>query len=240
MRAIVLCAGFGTRLGDLTKEIPKPMLRIGNKPILAYIIKNIARQGYDNIVINLHYRGKMISDYFGNGEKFGVRISYSYEEELLGTAGAVKKMEEFFEREEEFMVHYGDVVTNQDFSKMLNFHRINNSLATLLLHRRLSSNSIVDVDGENRITNFIERPSNLFRSSEEPGWVNSGIFICNREILKIIPDGCACDFPKDIFQNHVNRNRFFGYPLSGIRFAIDSEERLREAQHAIDTGLLQK
>jgi NDP-sugar pyrophosphorylase family protein len=236
MRAMILCAGFGSRLGDLTKHIPKPMLRIGDRPILAYIINNIARHGYNKIVINLHYHAKMISDYFGNGDSFGVKIYYSFEEELLGTAGAVKKMEDFFGEEEEFLVHYGDVLTNQDYTEMLSFHRIKKSLATLLLHQRLNSNSIVDIDSDNKITKFIERPPKKILMSDTPNWVNSGIYICNREILKIIPDGCTCDFPKDIFQNHIDQNRFFGYPLSGIRYAIDSQERLEEAQIAVKNG----
>ncbi len=238
MRAIILCAGFGSRLGYITKRIPKPMLRIGDKPILAYIIKNIAQHGYDNIIINLHYHAKMISDYFGNGDSLGVRISYSYEEELLGTAGAVKKMEEFFLEEEEFLVHYGDVLTNQDYSMMLSFHRTKKSFATLLLHQRINSNSIVNIDNDNKITKFLERPSKNILVSDTPNWVNSGVYICNKEILNLIPDGCACDFPQDIFQNNIDQKHFFGYPLSGIRFAIDSQERLKEAQAAVKNGWL--
>ena len=238
MRAMILCAGFGSRLGSLTKNIPKPLLPIEGKPILAYIINNIVLHGYDNIVINLHYKAGMIENYFGDGRNFGARIRYSFEEKLLGTAGGVKKMEAFFKEEENFLVHYGDVVTNQDYLNMFKFHQSKKSLATLLLHRRKKSNSIVDMDKDNKIIQFIERPTNYSGDMGTGIWVNSGVYLCNRDILGLIPEDAACDFPRDIFQKYVSQKPFYGYPLEGTRIAIDSQERLKEAQTAVKNGLL--
>lgn len=159
MRAMVLSAGYGTRLGDLTQETPKPMLRLQERPMLEYIICNLARHGFNQIAINLHFMPDAIRDYFGDGSRLGVELVYSYEPELLGTAGGVKKMADFLGAEDVFMVHYGDILTDQDLTAMLRFHREHKTLATLLLHQRARSNSVVSLDQQGRIIGFLERPT---------------------------------------------------------------------------------
>ena len=158
MKAIVLSAGYGTRLGDLTREIPKPMLPLGDRPLLEYILRNLVRHGFDEVAVNLHFMPEAIQDYFGDGASWGCRLIYCYEPELLGTAGGVKNMAAFLGGDEPFLVHYGDVLTNQDFTAMLSFHRQRRALATVLVHERAHSNSVVTLDGEGRIVQFLEHP----------------------------------------------------------------------------------
>jgi mannose-1-phosphate guanylyltransferase len=236
MKAMVLCAGYGTRLGDLTREIPKPMLRLNGQPMLAYILANLKRHGFMQIVINLHFKAEMIEEFFGNGSKLGLAITYSHEPALLGTAGGVKNVEAFFRDEPAFLVHYGDIVTDQDFSALLRFHQERGAEATLLLHQRNKSNSVVTLDEENRIVGFLERPSEEVRQKHASPWVNSGVCICSPEILDHIPPGTACDLPRDIFSNLVSTRRLFGYSLSGYRCAVDSPERLAEVNAALVDG----
>ncbi len=233
---MVLCAGYGTRLGDLTKSQPKPMLPILDRPLLEYLIVNLARSGFKQIAINLHFMPEVIEDYFGDGRRWGVEITYSYEAELLGTAGGVKHIESFFRGEDAFLVHYGDVLTDQDFSEMYAFHRQKRAEITVLLHRRAKSNSVVSLDGENRVVGFLERPSDAERQGIESPWVNSGISICNGAILDSIPPVIASDFPRDVFPKFIAAGRVFGFPLGGYRCAIDSPERLEEARAAITEG----
>ena len=233
---MVLCAGFGTRLGDLTREIPKPMLPVHGHPILAYIIANLRKHGFDEVGVNLHFLPETVRSHFGDGSKMGVKLAYSPEEQLLGTAGGVKKMEEFLRPSDPFLVHYGDIITDQDFSSMLRFHRERGALATLLLHQRARSNSVVTVDDESRIIGFLERPTEEARQGVRSNWVNSGICLCSPEILQEIPPGIPCDLPRDIFIKLVGSDRLFGFPLSGYRCAIDSPERLAEAQNAVAQG----
>ena len=229
MKAIILSAGYGTRLGNITKEMPKPMLDINGKPMLEYIIINLKKHKFTNLVINLHFMPEMIKNYFEEGSKFGVKITYSYEKELLGTAGGVKNVEHFFkESDEPFIVHYGDVVNDQDFSAMLKFHKEKNALATLLLHQRKKSNSVVSLDDENRIIGFLERPTEEERRGIKSPWVNSGVCICQPKILDLIPDRINCDLPRDIFSKNIDCEHFFGFPLSAYRCAVDSIERLKE------------
>ncbi len=236
MKAMVLCAGFGSRLGDLTREIPKPMLSLNGRPMLAYILGNLKHHGFDEVVVNLHFKPEIIRDHFGDGTTGGIEITYSDEPQLLGTAGGVKNVESFFRSEPAFLVHYGDIVTDQDFSAMLRFHQERRALVTLLLHQRKKSNSVVTLDGEGRIVGFLERPTEQARQGHESPWVNSGVCICAPEILDHIPAETACDFPRDVFPKLVDTRRVFGFPLTGYRCAVDSPERLAEAQAALAEG----
>jgi NDP-sugar pyrophosphorylase family protein len=236
MKAMVLCAGYGTRLGDLTRESPKPMLPLNGRPMLAYILAHLKRHGFDQIAINLHFKPEIIRDYFGDGARAGLQITYSHEPQLLGTAGGLKQLADYFRDAAEFLVHYGDVVTDQNFTAMLKFHRENRALATLLLHQRAKSNSVVTLDGDHRIVGFLERPTDAARSGHTSPWVNSGVCICAPEILDALPANVPCDLPRDVFVNLVGTRQLFGFPLSGYRCAIDSPERLSEVQIALAQG----
>ncbi len=236
MKAMVLCAGYGTRLGDATREMPKPLLPLRGHPLLAYILAHLRRHGFDRIAINLHFKPDLIPQYFGDGSSRGLRLHYSQEPVLLGTAGAVRKMESFLRDQDAFLVQYGDVVTDQDLSAMLSFHRERHALATLLLHQRVKSNSIVSLDAHGRITGFLERPDEPARHGVNSPWVNSGICICDPAFLDAIPVDVPCDLPRDIFPKLVGDGRLFGFPLSGYRCAVDSPERLAEVKLALAEG----
>jgi NDP-sugar pyrophosphorylase family protein len=237
---MVLCAGYGTRLGHLVHETPKPMLPLGDRPMLEHILRHLARHGFQEIAVNLHFRAAVIRDYFGDGARLGVRLVYSEERDLLGTAGGVKKMADFLAADgaAPFLVQYGDVVTNQDFTAMLAEHRRQQALATLLIHQRQRSNSVIALDERRRIVALLERPDERLRSTVASPWVNSGIALCEAALLDAIPAGTACDLPRDIYTKLVPGGRLYGFPLSGYRCAVDSPERLAEAQAAAAGGLL--
>lgn len=236
MRAMILSAGFGTRLGGLTQELPKGMLPLGDHPLLAYVVENLRRNGVSEFCMNLHFRPEIIQKHFGDGTNVGVRICYSHEEELLGTAGALVKAADFLKPSDPFLVHYGDILTDQDFQAMLAFHREKNALATILLHRRAGSNSSVVLDENSRITSFLERPSQAEQAAAATPWVSSSVFICAPEFLELIPSKTPCDLPRDVFVNLASSGRLFGFPLTGYRCAIDSEKRLAQARQALADG----
>jgi mannose-1-phosphate guanylyltransferase len=236
MKAMILCAGYGTRLGDLTKEMPKPMLPINGKPLLEYLIKHLRANRITEIAINLHFKPEIISNYFGDGSAFGVRLTYSFESELLGTAGGVKKSEPFFKESGPFLVQYGDILTDQDFLSFYRFHQSKKALATLLVHQRAKSNSVIGLDSEGRITGFLERPDDEERKKIISSWVNSGVAILDPKIFSYIPKGKPCDLPRDVYINLITSNRLFAFPLSGYRCAIDSPERYKESSEAISSG----
>ncbi len=234
MKAVVLCAGFGTRLGDLTREIPKPMLDIQGKPLLAYLLGHLRPEGIADIAINLHFRPEVIREWFGDGSRWGLRIRYSPEEQLLGTAGAVRNLEPSLRDEDAFLVQYGDVLTDQPIAPLLRCHREHGALATLLVHRRKRSNSVVTVDDTGRVIGFLERPADPDLAPLDSCWVNSGMFLCSGEILDLIPKGRPSDFPRDVFVPLVATGRLYAVPLEGYRCAIDSPERLAEARARLE------
>jgi NDP-sugar pyrophosphorylase family protein len=236
MKALILAAGHGTRLGPLTRELPKPLLPVGDEPLIGHTLRYLARHGFDQVAVNLHFLPHMIIDHVGDGRRFGVSVTYSHEEALLGTAGSVKRLQGFFAGESEFLVIYGDLLIDQDLSELLAFHRGTDAAATLLLHQRAGSNSLVRREDDGRITAFIERPTEEQRRQAPHPWVNSGVQLLGPRILQAIPASGACDLPRDVYIPLLARERICGFPLSGYRCAIDSPERLAAAQTAFADG----
>lgn len=231
MKAVVLCAGYGTRLGDLTRDIPKPMLPVNGEPLLAHILRYLSGYGFTEVAVNLHFKPEAIRDHFGDGSRYGVSLHYSYEDVLLGTAGAVKNLQEYLSDSDDFLVIYGDILTDQNLDALVEFHHANNSSATLLLHQRPGSNSLVQMDDANRIRGFVERPTQQERQAfESHQWVNSGVQMLNRRMLDYIPSGQPADLPRDVYAHAMHREPMYGFPLTGRRIAIDSPQRYEEAK----------
>jgi NDP-sugar pyrophosphorylase family protein len=230
MKAMILAAGQGTRMGDLTLTVPKPLLPVAGKPIISHILDNLARHGFDQVLVNLHHLADAIPQALGDGTAWGVRLSYVREPGLLGTAGSVKNAEGFFDAVEPFLVHYGDVITDQDLGAMLAFHRERAAMVTLLLHQRARSNSIVCLGDQGRVERLLERPTEEARAGVLSPWVNSGVYLCDPQVLAHIPSGKACDFPREVFPALIAAGRVYGFPLSGYRIAVDSPERLAQAR----------
>src|SRR5690606_28958688 len=111
MKAILLCAGYGTRLGDLTRECPKPMLDLEGRPLLAWLLGHLRSQCFREVGINLHFRPEMIREQFGDGSRWQMRLTYSLEEALLGTAGALTRFADYLSAADSFLVQYGDILT---------------------------------------------------------------------------------------------------------------------------------
>lgn len=239
MHALVLSAGFGTRLGALTQLTPKPMLDLHGRPLLEYIVRHLGWCGYRKLGINLHFLPDVIRNHFGSGAEFGASIQYSPEPDLLGTAGGVKQMSDVVASGDHFLVHYGDILTDMDFAPLVARHRENNALVTILVHRRAGSNSIVGFDENGRVNQFLERPTDAERAGIESAWVNSGIWICSPSLLERIPAGVKCDLARDILPTLVADLCVSAYPLEGFRVAIDSEQRLESARSALADGTCQ-
>ena len=233
MKAVVLCAGKGTRLGALTRTTPKPMLPIHGRPLLEYTIEHLARHGFGDIAVNLHYHADQIRDFFGNGERWGVNIYYSVEQELRGTAGALIGLDEWLDGEP-CLVFYGDILTDQNLSLLVERHSLDQNFATLLLHRRAASNSMVAMDPDGQITDFEERPSDTERrkwtGQEDECWANSGVQVLSPSAIRFIVKTGAYDLPRDVYAKVVKVACLGGVPLTGFRVAIDSPRRYEEAR----------
>ncbi len=210
-KAMVLAAGLGTRLRPLTDLISKPMAPIVNRPVMEHIIKLLAGHGFKDIVCNLHYFPDEIKNYFGDGSKWGVNIVYSFEEELLGTAGGVKKVEDFFQGQT-FLVVSGDALTDIDLSSAYDFHKEKKGEATLVLTRveDTSQFGVVLLDDEKRIKGFQEKPLSGEAKSD---LANSGIYFFESSIFRYMPPkGQFYDFGKNLFPDLLRRDvPYYGY-----------------------------
>lgn len=233
MKAMVLCAGEGTRLRPLTDEVPKPLLPIEGKPLLLRQLDWLISNGVTEVVINLHYLGNMIKERLGDGESLGVDVMYSHEEQLLGTAGAVKKVEGHFR--ETFAVIYGDVLTNLNLENMLEFHQSKDSIATISLYdvTNPSECGIVCIDDRGTLTRFAEKPP----ASEAFGnLANGGVYVLEPRVLEYVPESRFFDFGLHLFPLLIRAGeKIYGYTLDSGEYLIDigTPEKYRQAQECL-------
>ena len=235
MRALVLSAGHGTRLGELTTDTPKPMLDVAGHPLLAIILANLRRQGIRDVAVNLHAHPEAIVSRLGDGAALGVRLHYVRERELLGTLGAAKNIEDYLAREGTFLLHYGDVVTDQDFSELTTLHQERGALVTILVHERPGSNSVATLGPAGRVTGFLERPGAAEREGLESNWAFSGVAVIDPAVLRAIPPG-ASDLPRDLLPALASEGRLYAAPLTGYRCAVDSPRRLEALRADVAAG----
>lgn len=211
MKIFVLCGGLGTRLRPLTLKTPKPMLLVGGKPILFYVIDNLKKNGFGDIVLTVGYLHEQIRDYFGDGKKFGVKIEYSIEKEMQNTAGSILPYNG--KVKETFAVVMGDHLTNVNIKKMLEFHRKSSAIVTIALqkHALKIDYGVVDVSN-GRVIAFKEKPvlEHL---------INTGMYICEPKIFDYVKG--KEDFAKDVFPRLMeNGEKIAAYHLPDEWFDI--------------------
>lgn len=224
-KALILAAGKGTRLKQLTVDRPKPMLEVGGEPLLAYHIRRLCAAGVSEIAINLHHAAAVITDYFGDGAQFGVAITYSYEPELMGTAGAAKLLEGFLDQR--FFVVYGDVFTNVDLVDLASFHSAQPqhcgvpAALTISLYRvpNPTECGLVELTPEGRVTRFVEKPpaDQVFTDL-----ANAGLYVCEPGVLQWVPPATVFDFGRDVIPALLAQGQgVFGKPIAPTEYVID-------------------
>ncbi len=200
--ALILAAGEGTRLRPLTLERPKPMVPIAGRPLLDYTVGWLRDQGILDIAINLHYKPEVIVQHFGDGSALGVRIHYSHEPRILGTAGAARKIKAWVDGRP-LIVVYGDVLTDLDLRALLQCHaRVSQQDAAAAVTMSLyhvpnpTEVGLVGMDGTGKVNRFLEKPkpSEVFTDL-----ANAGILVLQPMVLDLIPENTFCDFGMHIF-----------------------------------------
>jgi mannose-1-phosphate guanylyltransferase/phosphomannomutase len=158
MKAVILAGGKGTRLGNLTTNLPKPMVRLAGKPIVQYQVELCARFNIEEIIFIVNHLGSTIEEHFGDGTKFGIPISYFYEDEPLGTVGGLVEIRERLNGD--FLVLYGDVMMEMDLSRLIGFHRQKQSEATLVVHPNDHpyDSDLIEINEEQRVVNVLPKP----------------------------------------------------------------------------------
>lgn len=195
---IIMAGGLGTRLGELTKETPKPMLKVGDKPMLQHLIEQFRDQGFCKFTFCVNYKRNIISEYFGGGEKFGVKIDYIVESKRLGTAGALSLIEK--EINSPFFVINADVLTSLDFQELLSFHKEQKSCATMCVRNYVQqvSYGVIKADENSKLIAIEEKPTYSFN-------VNTGIYVLEPSVLKFLPSNEFYDMPS-LFEELITNN----------------------------------
>lgn len=209
MKAVIMAGGEGSRLRPLTCGRPKPMVPVVNKPVMEHITDLLKKNNIKDMAATLQYMPDLISEYFGDGEAFGIKMRYYIEQKPLGTAGSVKNAESFLD--EPFLVISGDALTDIDLRKAINFHHEKDAMVTLILKRVdiPLEYGVVVTDREGRIIRFLEKPSwgEVFSDT-----VNTGIYILSPEIFEYIKPDTVFDFSRDLFPILLKeKRRMFGY-----------------------------
>jgi dTDP-glucose pyrophosphorylase/CBS domain-containing protein len=227
LRGVVMAGGLGTRLRPLTEALPKPMLPIGGRPILEHIVEQFRAAGIRRVNFAINYKGKMIQDYFGDGSRFGISVGYTQEDQPLGTAGALRSLEDF---NEPILVINGDILSRMDFNAFFDFHKEHKAQMTVAvrLHEVRVPYGLVETDGV-AVTGLVEKP--VIRH-----FVNAGIYLLNSEVRCYIPADRRFDMT-DLIERLVQEKRtVVSFPILEYWLDVGRHADYEQAQEDVRCG----
>ncbi|MBN1823762.1 MAG: mannose-1-phosphate guanyltransferase [Endomicrobiales bacterium] len=235
MQTVIMAGGFGTRLRPLTVNTPKPMAPIGNRPMLAHIVELLKSHDLCDLTMMLYYQPEVITSYFGDGSKMGVKIRYLKPESDLGTAGSVRFAEK--QLKDTFLVISGDVLTDFNLKEAIKFHNSKKAVATMVLARVTNplQYGVVITSGDGKIERFLEKPSwgEVFSDT-----INTGIYILEPSVLEHVPHDKSFDFSKDLFPQLLkDKKPLYGYVAQGYWKDIGNHDEYRMAHYDILDGI---
>lgn len=235
--AVILAGGRGDRL-KLQEPLPKPMVKLNKKPLLEYVIRFLKKNNINNIIISVCYLPQVITEYFKDGKKFGVNISYIYENQNkpLGTAGSIAQLKKKLKKT--FIVCYGDSLRSFDLNLLLQQHFLAKPSATICVYKNLKPDpkSAVVFDNKNAIQSFVERPS---VAKSLLVWSNAGFYVFEPEVFKYIRKNKKTDFGKNIFPLMIkNKKQLQAFALEGYFLDVGTKEKVSIAQRDIKKGKL--
>jgi NDP-sugar pyrophosphorylase family protein len=221
MQAIILAGGKGTRLKPYTITIPKPLVPIGESPILEIVIKQLKKNGFDRITLALGHQAELLQAYFQNGERYGVDIQYSLEEQPLGTAGPIKLIDDL---DDNFLVLNSDDLTDLSYRNLFDFHVNENAMVSIgMFTRDLQIDlGIIESNENNTVTGYIEKPKHQFN-------VSMGIYAFNKNAVEYIPQNQRFDFPDLIRTLLKNQKKVLSYHHKGFWLDIGRPEDYEKA-----------
>ena len=238
MKAMILAAGFGTRLKPLTNDLPKPLFPILNQPILEHTLQFLRSQDIRDIAINLHHKPENITNYFGDGKKFGVNLHYSREEKILGTAGGIKKLQNFF-NDDSFYVINSDVLADINLKDVMRFHKEKKSKLTLVVRKVSNTNKYQPIirSDQGRIISFLGH--SITNSKNSTQVMFTGIQIIEPDIFSRIPENKFCGTTEDVFPGMIMDGLpVYGYLHQGYWVDIGTRETYIQIQADVLDGRL--
>lgn len=235
MQAVIMAGGEGTRLRPLTSLRPKPMVPIVNQPVMEHILGLVKHHGIEDVVATLAFLPKVIQDYFGDGDEWGMKIAYALEETPLGTAGSVKNAESLLERET-FLVISGDALTDFDLTRVINFHREKGGAVTIALKSvpdPLEYGVVITAE-DGLVERFLEKPTwgQVFSDT-----INTGIYVVEPWVLDFVPEGTPFDFSSDLFPLLMEQGHaLYGCVVDGYWCDVGSRETYMQAHRDVLNG----
>ena len=207
MKAVVLAGGKGTRLAPYTKILPKPLMPIGDMPILEVILRQMKAAGIDSVVLTVGHLSELLRAFFQDGHQWGMQIEYSYEQCPLGTAGPIALVDGLTDT---FLVTNGDVLTTLPLKELINFHREQHAAATIAVHHRKVKIDlgVVESDASARVNGYIEKPTYDY-------CVSMGIYVFEPRVISYIPQGKYLDFPDLVKKMIAAGEKVVGYHFEG-------------------------
>ncbi|MCX4968600.1 nucleotidyltransferase family protein [Streptomyces sp. NBC_00654] len=224
-QALILAGGQATRMRPYTDDAPKAMVPVAGTPIVGYQLAWLAEHGVKSVVISGGYKHEMISEYAGDGSRFGVEIRYAIENEPLGRGGGLKfGARRLPDPAAPFFVLNGDVISTFSLADLSTYHEKHNGAVTVALSPYRSNWGVADLDDDNRIRGFVQSP-------ELPYWINAGIYVFNPEVVAMLPD--VGDHEDSTFPQLAKDNRLIGYRLSGYWRGIDTVKDVVQASKEV-------
>jgi NDP-mannose synthase len=207
MKAVILAGGKGTRLAPYTTILPKPLMPIGDMPILEILLRQLKRVGIDEVIITVGYLAELIRTFFQDGTRLGLHIRYSFEDHPLGTAGPLSLVNGL---DDTFLVMNGDVLTTLDFCVLIDYHRSHNAIATIAAHDRKTriDFGVIQTNQDYEVVGYIEKPTYDF-------YVSMGIYVFEPRVLTFIPHYDYLDFPDLVLKLIGAGERVMSYPYQG-------------------------
>jgi len=220
----LMAGGFGTRLRPLTDNCPKPMLKVGNKPILETVIRSFIKAGFVDFYISTHYMPEQIEQHFGDGSDLGVRITYVHEESPLGTGGALGLLPKDLPDDLPLIMMNSDILTKVDFQRLLEFHTVNQADATMCVREYDYQIPYGVINGEgNKITKMVEKPIQRF-------FVNAGIYVVSPRVIRSVPANYQIDMPTLLEQHMHEREQVLMFPIHEYWLDIGQMDDFNRAQ----------
>jgi len=213
VQAVILVGGEGTRLRPLTATRPKPMMPLVDRPFVAHQIDHLRRHGITDIVFSCGYRPDALEAHFGDGARFGVRLSYVVDPMPLGTAGAVANAIGLL-GDEDVLVFNGDILTDLDLDAFVGAHREARARASIALTpvEDPSAYGLVRLNPDRSVMEFLEKPSRDQLLPDEPFLINAGTYLLSRSVVSAIPTGRSCSIEREVFPDVAAGGGLFGYP----------------------------
>lgn len=225
MKAVILAGGQGSRLRPYTFTVPKPLLPLGDRPLLDYLITQMARCGVTEIVLALGYHAPLIRAYCGDGGRYGLRIIYVEEPQPLGTAGPLALCRPLLDPTGPFMLANGDIVTRLDFGKLARFHEEQGAQLTIayISHRYQIPFGVLELDGT-RVVGITEKPAYVYP-------VSAGIYCIAREAADLVPDATAMTMPELADRVRARGGTVAAYEIREFWRALETADHFEQLSH---------